>query len=179
MTRLFSVTGAGLDAIAAVFKAAIALLLLVMLAMNMVNILSRSFLGDAFDWVYHWTMLMFVWMTCLGVYVYMRENRDVVVDLVAARMPLPVRRGLAIFADMTGLLFMYMILSPAQELMAMQTGHMETVALPIYVNSLPLFLSAACLVVHFCLHALHVLTGEINPYPRTPPGDLLEAGQSK
>ncbi|MEJ8475077.1 TRAP transporter small permease [Roseibium algae] len=179
MRRVLSLAGTGLDAVAVVFKAAIALLLLVMLTINIINIISRSLLNDAYDWVFHWTMLMFIWMICLGVYVYMRENRDVVVDLIAARMPMPIRRALAIFADMTGLLFMYMVLSPALELTAMQTGHMETIALPIYVSSLPLFTSAMFLVMHFSLHALNVLTGEIIPYPRTTPRDLLEAGQSQ
>lgn len=179
MGRTLSLAGAVLDATAVVFKAAIAFLLLVMLAINFANIFSRSLLGHAYDWVFHWTMLMFVWMIFLGVYVYMRENRDVVVDLIAARMPLSIRRLLAVFADMTGLLFMYMVLSPALELTSMQTGHMETIALPIYVYSLPLFVSALCLVVHFSLHALHVLTGEVIPYPRATPRDLLESGQSK
>ncbi len=179
MSRLLSFVGACLDAIAAAFKAAIALLLLVMLAINSANILSRSFLGEAYDWVFHWTMLMFVWMTCLGVYVYIRENRDVVVDIIAVRMPLPVRRALAVFADMTGLLFMYMVLSPALKLTAMQTGHMETIALPIYVTSLPLFISALCLVVHFCVHALLVLTGRFDPYPQSAPHDGLDAGHAK
>ncbi len=179
MSRLLSFAGASLDAIAAAFKAAIALLLLVMLAINSANILSRSFLGEAYDWVFHWTMLMFVWMTCLGAYVYIRENRDVVVDIIAVRMPLPVRPALAVFADMTGLLFMYMVLSPALKLTAMQTGNMETIALPIYVTSLPLFISALCLVAHFCVHVLLVLTGRLDPYPQSAPHDGLDAGHAK
>lgn len=164
MSEILSKTGATLDAIAAVFKAAIALLLLVMLAINAVNIIFRSFLGGAFDWVFHWTILMFVWMVCLGFFVYVRANRDVVVDLIATRLPLIIRQALAIAADVIGLVFMYMVLSPATQLFAMQTGNMESIALPIYVGSLPLFLSAACLSIHFALHALLVATGEVIPF---------------
>ncbi|RPE72158.1 TRAP-type C4-dicarboxylate transport system permease small subunit [Pacificibacter maritimus] len=179
MKSTFSVLGTSLDAIAAAFKAAIALLLLIMLAINAFNIASRSIIGEAYDGVFHWTMLMFIWATCLGVFVYMRENRDVVVDLIAARMPLPIRKVLGVFADMIGVLFMYMVLSPAIELIGLQTGHMETIALPIYVNSLPLFLSALCLVAHFALHALQVLTGDIEPFPKSDPLEHLDKGAAK
>ncbi len=179
MISVLSKIGAGLDAIAVVFRAAIALLSLAMLTINMVNIVFRSFLGGAFDWVFHWTILMFVWMVCLGFYVYMRGNRDVVVDLIASRMPAPIRRLLAIAADIIGIVFMYMVLSPAMTLIGMQTGGMESISLPIYVGSLPLFISAACLTVHFALHGVLVAMGEIDPFVATEPHDILDAGQPR
>lgn len=176
MPKALSKIGAMLDAIAVAFQAAIALILLVMLGINTLNIICRSFFGGAFDWVFHWTILMFVWMVCLGFYVYLRTNQDVVVDLIASRLPMPMRRLLAIAADIVGLMFMYMVLSPATTLVAMQTGGMESIDLPIYVGSLPLFLSAACLTVHFALHAILVATGEIDPFVSAGPQNDLETG---
>jgi TRAP-type C4-dicarboxylate transport system permease small subunit len=168
VSAILSIFEAVLDAVAAVFQAAIALLLLAMLTINAVNIVSRSFLGGAIDWVFHWTILMFVWMVCLGFYVYIRANRDVVVDLITSRLSALARRAIAIAADMIGLLFMFMVLSPATQLIALQTGYMESIALPIYVSSLPLFFSAVLLVVHFTVHALLVATGEIDPFRSKP-----------
>jgi len=125
MPKVLSKIGAILDAIAAAFQAAIALILLVMLGINTLNIIFRSFLGGAFDWVFPWTILLFVWMVCLGFYIYIRGNRDVVVDLIASRLPSPMRRILAIAADIIGFVFMYMVLSPATPLIAMQAGGMD------------------------------------------------------
>ena len=174
MSAALALVGVALDAIAAVFRAAIALLLLAMLSINTVNLVSRSFFGEAFDWVFHWTILMFVWMVCLGFYVYVRANRDVVVDLIASRLPALARRTLAVAADMIGLVFMYMVLSPASQLIAMQTGNMESIALPIYFQTLPLVFSATCLGVHFSLHALLVLTGEIDPFNTAVPHAAID-----
>lgn len=164
MTTALRAAEVVLDAIATLFRAAIALLLLAMLTINAVNIFRRSFLGGAFDWVFHWTILMFVWLVCLGFYVYMRANRDVVVDLIASRLPSILRRTLAILADLVGLCFMYMVLAPAAAFLALQAGNMETIALPIWVRSLPLFIAAACLTVHFTVHAIQVATGDVDPF---------------
>ena len=135
-----------------------------MLMINAANILWRSLFGVAFDWVFHWTILMFVWLVCLGFYAYLRAGRDVVVDLLATRVPSLFRRGLAVAADLIGLVFMFMILSPAVEFLSLQTGNMETIALPIWVRSLPLFITAVFLTLHFVVHALQVIIGDVDPF---------------
>ncbi len=176
MALALRAVGTVLDAIAAVFHAAIALLLFAMLTINAINIVSRSFLGHAIDWVFHWSILMFAWMACLGFYVYIRRNRDVVVELISGRLPPMLRRLLAIAADGIGLIFMFMILSPAAGFLALQVGNMEAIPLPIWVQSVPLFVTAAGLTAHFAVHALQVATGAINPVEASRAQDARDGG---
>lgn len=169
-----------LDAIAAWFRAAIAFLLGAMLLINAANIVSRSVFGHSVDWVFHYTILMFVWMVCLGFYAYTRDKRDVVVDVIARRLPRPMRRGLGILANAVGLAFVYMILSPAQQFLAMQTGNMESIALPIWVRSLPLFISAALLACHFLVELLNILLFGADAFEeQTRPETVIEKGASE
>ena len=155
-----------LDALASLFRGLAAFCLAVMLAINALNISWRGLTNHAFDWVFPWTMLLFVWMLFFGFYAYTRGKRDVVVDLVVARMPPAVARLLVILADLIGVAFMAIILSAAPALIDLQLGQMETIALPIYVRSVPLFVSAALVLLHFAVHAYSVLTGRIVPFPR-------------
>ena len=176
MSAALTAIGAFLDAVAKLFRAAIALLLAAILIINAANIFSRSLFGVAFDWVFHWTILMFVWLVCLGFYAYLQAGRDVVVELIAKRTPMAVRRALAVAADLVGLVFMYMILSPAVAFLSLQTGNMETIALPIWVRSLPLFITAVFLTLHFVVHALQVIIGDVEPFAGAQHGSDEKAG---
>lgn len=169
-----------LDRISYVFKLLIAFALAIMVLLNLYNILSRSLLGQAYGWIFDWTMLLFVWMLLLGLYVYMRDRRDVVVDIFVSRLPALPRRIAGLFACAVSIAVMVSILNGAPKLLALQDAPMETIPLPMYLRSAPLFVSAALLLVHFALDFLCIACGWRNAFPRTDDGeahpDAVEKG---
>jgi len=165
-----------LDVMAGALRAAITVMLGVMLAINAVNIIWRSLTDHAFGWVFPWTMLLFVWMLFLGLYVYMRERRDVVVDIIAGNLPAALRLAVALASDIIAIIVMLLILKAAPSIIKLQLGQMEAIDLPIYVRSLPLFVSAALLVLHFGVHAIGLLTGAEKAFPRHKHTTVVEEG---
>lgn len=165
-----------LDLMAVLLRTAIAIILGVMLAINAVNIAWRSLAGHAFDWVFPWTVLLFVWMLFLGLYVYMREQRDVVVDVIVARLPAPLRTAIAIAGDVIAIVVMALIIKAAPDLIKLQLGNMEAIDMPIYVRSLPLFASAGLLVLHFGSHAIALLSGAQKAFPHDSHSIIVEEG---
>ncbi|MGV8831583.1 MAG: TRAP transporter small permease [Devosia sp.] len=165
-----------LDLMATVFRVAITVILGLMLTINAVNIAWRTLANHAFDWVFPWTMLLFVWMLFLGLYVYMREHRDVVVDVIVARLPAPLRTAIAIAGDLIAIVVMALIIKAAPDLIKLQLGNMEAIELPIYVRSLPLFASAALLILHFGSHVIALLSGAQKAFPHDSHTAINEEG---
>lgn len=165
-----------LDFMARLFRIAAAFCLGVMLTINAVNIAWRALTDQAFDWVFSWTMLLFVWMLFLGLFVYMRDRRDVVVDIIARRLPPPLRLVVGVGGCLTGLTVMLLVLKAAPELMALQTGRMEAIALPIYLRALPLFISAAFVSLHFAGYAVELLSGRKAAFDRPAVAALTREG---
>lgn len=165
-----------LDVMASVFRFVITAMLGVMLAINAVNIVWRGLTDHAFDWIFPWTMLLFVWMLFLGLYVYMRERRDVIVDVIAANLPSALRLVVALASDAIAIIVMALILKAAPGIIKLQLGQMEAIELPIYVRGLPLFVSAALLILHFGSHAIGLLTGTEKAFPRHKHPTFVEEG---
>lgn len=149
----------GLDAVAWLFKVLAVLILAIMVGLNLFNIFCRSFLDHAYGWVFDWTMLMFIWMLLLGLYAYMRERRDVVVDIFMSRLPGIPRRLAGLFACAVGMAVMAAILKGAPSLLVLQTAPMDTIDLPIYARSALLFVSAGLILVHFALDFICIAFG--------------------
>lgn len=158
-----------LDLVAGVFKILATICLLVMVSINMVNILWRGAFDHAFGWVFSWTMLLFVWMLLLGFYVYVRTGRDVVVDIFMTRLPHPLRIGFGILSALIGVLVMLAVLRGAPDLLKLQTADMDTIALPIWVGTAPLFVSCALVLAHFLNQIVAILSGRYEPFQRSAP----------
>lgn len=155
-----------LDGLAQLFKILATLCLAVMVALNLYNVLSRSLLGVAYGWIFNWTLLLFVWMLLLGLFVYIRQRRDVVVDIFMTRLPNLPRRVAALFACAVGAAVMVAVLRGAPALLSMQGSKMDGIDLPIYVRSLPLFVSAGLVLAHFVLDFVSIATGARAAFPR-------------
>lgn len=155
-----------LDGIAQLFKVLASLCLAVMVGLNMFNVISRSVFGVAYGWIFSWTLLLFVWMLLLGLFVYVRQRRDVVVDIFMTRLPGLPRRVAALFACLVGAAVMVAILRGAPTLLSMQGAKMDGIDLPIYVRSMPLFVSAALVLAHFVLDFLSIAVGARPAFPR-------------
>lgn len=163
-----------LDIIASLFKGLATLCLAVMVALNMFNITLRAVFGEAFGWIFSWTLLLFMWMLLLGFFVYMRGRRDVVVDIFMKRLPPFGSKIAGLFACLMGMAVMAAILRAAPTLIALQTAPMDGTGLPIWSQSLPLFVSAVLVFLHFLLSFIDIATGRTEAFPRTE--DPVEHG---
>lgn len=130
-----------------VFLAAANLILAAMLVANAFNIFTRAAFGTAFNPIFPWTVIGFVWLTFVGFYVFVYDRRDVVVDMVVSRLPLLVRRFAAVLAVAITLALLVIILATMPELLASQSDRMDMVGIPRYSMALPLFVSAALVLV--------------------------------
>ncbi|SOH93933.1 TRAP-type C4-dicarboxylate transport system, small permease component [Monaibacterium marinum] len=174
LPRLVRALNRWLDGIAFVFKVAISACLAVMVVLNLYNVISRSVFGVAYGWIFSWTMLIFAWMLLLGLYVFIRHRRDVVVDIFMARLPAMLRRVAGLFTCVVGIAVMLAILRGAPALLQLQTAMMDTIDLPIYVRSLPLFIAAALILLHFTLDFICIACGWVEAFPRQD--DAVEKG---
>ncbi|AQZ49424.1 TRAP transporter small permease [Martelella mediterranea] len=155
-----------LDAIASLFKGLATLCLAVMVALNLFNVAFRAVFDHAFGWIFSWTLLLFIWMLLLGFFVYMRNRRDVVVDIFMSRLPPVGRRIGGMFACLVGMAVMAAILRGAPALISLQRAPMDGTGLPIWTQSLPLFVSAALVFAHFLLSFIEIATGRAEAFPR-------------
>lgn len=155
-----------LDFVARVFRILATACLATMVAINLVNVIWRGVFDDAFGWIFGWTMLLFVWMLLLGFFVYIRTGRDVEVDIFMTRLPRGGRRFMGLFTATIGVLVMLAILRGAPALLALQTARMDTIALPIWVRTAPLFVSAMLVLLHFLNQIVAIMTGRHEPFVR-------------
>lgn len=164
-----------LDLTASTFKVLVAFCLLTMLSINAVNIFWRGAFGQAFGWVFSWTLLLFVWMVLLGFFVYVRTRRDVQVHIFVTRMPYFIRLFIAIAGNIVGIMVMLAILRAAPDLFRLQRANMEAIRLPIFVRSAPLFISAAFVMLHFVNEIVALLRGRSRPFDSSEHDDTVGA----
>lgn len=130
-----------------VFVVVANLILAAMLVANAVNITWRAVFGTAFNPVFPWTVLGFVWLTFIGFYIFVHDRRDVVVDLLTARLPVPLRRAAAFLAIAVVVAMLIIVLTTAPRLIASQGDRLNMVGLPRFSLGVPLFVSSVLVLV--------------------------------
>ncbi|WP_319413096.1 TRAP transporter small permease subunit [uncultured Cohaesibacter sp.] len=163
-----------LDRLGLLFKWLATVCLLVMVALNMVNVILRATLDHALDWVFPWTLLLFAWMLFFGFFAIVRQKRDVVVDILMVRLPKPLRIAGGLFACAIGMLFMIAILRAAPDLIALQSANMDMIDLPIWTRSAPLFLSAIMVFLHMLLNFILIALGQVVPFVKAPALEAMD-----
>lgn len=122
-------------------------LLIVMLAINLANILSRLFFDTGIIWVFPWTGVLFVWMIFLGFFVIYRRNQDITIDILVRRLS---PKSKAVFQIIVGIIvasLMLLLLYQALTLVPRQVGRIDMVGIQRYWLSIPFFVSCTLIVV--------------------------------
>jgi TRAP-type C4-dicarboxylate transport system permease small subunit len=130
-----------------------------MLGINIINIFWRGIIGQNLNFVWPWTTLLFVWTTFFGFFVIYRRAKDITVDYfvdLLGRKALVVTR---LLSDIIIVGLMGLLLAEAPRTLASQVGDMELIPLQRYWMSVPLFLSAALVGLHFLLDFIKALSG--------------------
>ena len=139
------------------------LALAAMLVINVVNIFWRGFSGKNLNFVWPWTTLLFVWMTFFGFFVIYRRGKDITVDYFVDQIGERARSATRILSDVITVGLMALLIAEAPRTLASQIGDMELIPLQRYWMSVPLFLSAALVGLHFLIDLGRALRGESEP----------------
>jgi TRAP-type C4-dicarboxylate transport system permease small subunit len=139
------------------FLAAANILLLTMLAINLVNILSRFILDLGIIWVFPWTRVMFVWMVFLGFFVIYRRGKDITVDFVVGFMGEGGRRAVRVFVALMVIGLLSLILLQAPTLLPRQVGRLDMVGIQRYWLAVPFYVSTALILAQFLLDLARAL----------------------
>lgn len=142
-----------------------------MLALNLVNIAWRAFSDRNLNFVWPWTGLLFVWMSFFGFFVIYRRSNDITVDFIVERLGERARQATRILSDVIIVALMALLLKEAPRTLESQVGSMELIPLERYWMSVPLFVSAALVLLHFLRDLLGALAGEPEPRKHFEPVD--------
>lgn len=142
---------AGLGLCERVFLVAANGLLLLMLAINLANILSRLLFDLGIIWVFPWTEVLFVWMIFLGFFVIYRRGQDISLDILVRQFGPRVRAMLRILVGCIVIGLLLLILYQAPILVPRQVGRIDLVGIQRYWLSVPFFISCALIVLQFVL----------------------------
>lgn len=136
------------------FLTAANLLLLGILAINIVNILSRLLFDLGIIWVFPWTRVMFVWMIFLAFFVIYRRGKDITVDFVVKFMSARVQWLVRVFVDLVVIALFVVILLQIPTLLPRQVGNLDLVGIQRYWLAIPFYVSCTLIMLEFVLDLL-------------------------
>ena len=132
-----------------VFWAIANICLLLMLAGNMLQIARRAIFDKGIPLVFPWTVFLFVWMCFFGWFVVYRHTSDITVDFLIDRLGEGAHKVTRYFVNLLVIALMIVLLWHGPQVLGQQVGDViELVELERWVQTLPLFLSSALIMVH-------------------------------
>lgn len=134
-------------------------MLLVIMAINLVNILSRLLLDVGIIWVFPWTQVLFVWMVFLAFFVIYRHGTDITVDFVVNLLPTAVRRWIRVAVDVMVIAMLAVILAQVPTLLPRQVGRLDLVGIERYWLAVPFYVACALVLLQFVLDLARTVTG--------------------
>jgi TRAP-type C4-dicarboxylate transport system permease small subunit len=134
--------------------------LALMLLINIFNIGWRAITDRNINFVWPWTGLLFVWMCFLGFFVIYRRANDITVDFFVDLIGPKARHATRVMSDLIIIALMALLLIEAPRTLESQVGSMELIALERYWMSVPLFVSAFLVGLHFLRDLIGALSGE-------------------
>ena len=144
--------------------------LAIMLVANMINMAVRAVFDTSSVLVWPWTMLLFVWSIYLGFYVLYRRSKDVTVNFLVLRLSPPARRHIQLMIHLVIIAIMSVMVVGTWQYLPLQAGVLELVRLPRWVQSVPLLLSCALILLNALVQAADLLASGGVPRARAAGG---------
>ena len=139
-----------LDGIAALFEAVCIALLAAMLAINAVNIVARGGFDQSLNWVWPWTMVLFLYWVMLAFYPLYRRRKDVSIYAVTRFVGPRAERILGVVVHVAVMAAAGLLIYTIPERLASSRGFIEIVGLPrqfliwpLLASTVPIFIDAA------------------------------------
>lgn len=98
-----------LDKVAGIQGFTAGLMFFAIFAVNMLEIISRTFFNYSFLWVSDFSIICVVWMICLGISVGIYYKEHLFMEILANRFPPKMKRGLNIIITLISLAFFLML----------------------------------------------------------------------
>ena len=98
-----------LDKVAGILLTVAGLLFVAIFAVNMLEIISRSFLNYSFLWVSDFSIICVVWMICLSIAVGVYHREHLFMEYLADKLPPKGRKVLAVAISLTSIAFFLML----------------------------------------------------------------------
>ena len=122
--------------------------LLLMLSANILQIARRAIFDKGIPLVFPWTVFLFVWMCFFGWFVIYRHASDITVDFLMDRLGEGAHRIARYFVNFVIIALMLVLLVHGPQVLSQQFGDViELVELERWVQTMPLFLSSALILV--------------------------------
>lgn len=137
-----------------------AVLLATMLGINAINIVVRGVADDALDWVWPWTMTLFVWWVLLALFPLYRLRKDVSIYFLLRHSRPRFERVLGTFVHLVILVAMAVLVYMGPERLASARGTIEIVGLPRWWLVVPLIFSASLVALDALVNIVAIGTGE-------------------
>ena len=154
-----------LSLVSSFFEFITAVILTVMLTINAINIFLRTVSGNAIDWVWPWTMFLFVIWVLIAFFPLYHLKKDVsIYFMIRNRRPVLQR----FFGGLTYLVIaaaMLVILVSGPSRLAEVRGTIEIVNLPRVTLVIPLLLSASLIFIDALLNLFLIAAGRVDYLP--------------
>ena len=144
--------------------------LAIMLIINILNVAKRAVFDVSIQWVFAWSVVLFVWMTFIGFFVVYRKNKDITVDFVIDRLGQKAKFASRLLVNVIVIGLMVIMLVHAPKIIASQVGEIEMVGLERYAMSVPLFVSCALILLNFVVDTAHAFRGNGAVQPTSADG---------
>ena len=145
--------------------------LILMLALNTINIASRAIFDIGINFVFPWTLVLFTWMTFLGFYVIYRRQKDITIDFVVDKLGPNAKAFSRHLVNLVVICLMIVMLVHAPSILSRQVGDIEMVGIQRFWLSVPLFASCALILVRFLAEMTRAILGLPESKPNEPPLD--------
>ena len=120
---------------------------------DLAEIVSRQF-GGSIPWAFPLTLLIFVWLTFIGIVVVYYESGNIRISFLTKRMPQKFHKHIEAFTHFVVAFFMLFILSNAPRMIAMQHYGIELLPGPRYLFSVPIFAGSLMILV-IAIHRIY------------------------
>lgn len=131
----------------------------ILLIINIVNITSRLLLHEGIAWIFAWSVVLFVWMVFLTLFVIYRTKKDITVDFLVERLGTEWRFASRLLVSVFTLTLMGAILWQGPRIIDSQVGDIQMVGIPRYAMSIPLFVSCALTFVDAIVESFFAFYG--------------------
>jgi len=143
-------------------KSFLIIVLAIIITINLLEIVARP-LGGSLPWVSPLTLLLFVWLTFIGMVLVFYNRATIRVEFFINFLPAKFQKGMNVLIHFIVVAFMVFILTRAPQMIGMQSYPLELIPGPRYLFLLPIFIgSFFILLISLCRVYFIIVYGEGN-----------------
>lgn len=159
MDQLLTKCNSRLDRLAILYENVCIVLLALMLVINAANIISRGLLDNPLNWVWPWTMVMFLTWVMLAFFPLYQHRKDVSIYILLQYLSKRAQRYLGLFVCLAIIAASGLLIFTFPERFVSLRGQIEIVGLPRKILIMPLLASAVPICIGAIVDFLSIARG--------------------